>query len=174
MQQNKYSKLPHISLLEYYQFVTFRTHDSVDDFIKRTRDEDIPNNQKEYKIDNYLDNSFQGCYLNNEIIEYLRNFLINKNTDLYDLVAFCIMPNHIHILFKQKVELPNIMKSIKGSSSITINKLLNKKGKFWDTGYYDKLIRDEKHFDVVYEYIKNNAIKADLRDWEDRFYGIYE
>jgi REP element-mobilizing transposase RayT len=66
------------------------------------------------------------------------------------------------------------MKSIKGSSSIVINKLLNKKGKFWDSGYYDKLIRDQKHFDVVYEYIKNNAIKANLSDYKDRFYGIYE
>ena len=105
--QKKYSKLPHISLLEYYQFVTFRTHDSIDDFIRRTRDEDIPNNQIEYKIDNYLDNSFKGSYLNNEILEYLKDFFINKNNHLYDLVAFCVMPNHIHI--SHKTYLPNLL-----------------------------------------------------------------
>jgi REP element-mobilizing transposase RayT len=44
----------------------------------------------------------------------------------------------------------------------------------WERGYFDKAIRDEKHFQIVYDYIKNNAIKAKLHDAKQRFYGIYD
>ena len=37
----KHNNLPHIDLLGYYQFVTFRTFDSVDDFLKRYRKVDL-------------------------------------------------------------------------------------------------------------------------------------
>jgi len=84
------------------------------------------------------------------------------------------MPNHVHILFKEKRELSACMRILKGGSSYKINRLLNKKGNFWTKEYYDKFIRDEKHFEIVYNYIKNNPIKANLHDARERFYGIYE
>ena len=66
------------------------------------------------------------------------------------------------------------MKILKGSTSFQINKMLGRKGAFWEENYYDTAIRDENHFDVVYEYIKYNPIKAELEDCKERFYGIYE
>ncbi len=166
--------LPHTDLIGYYQFVTFRTHDSIDDYLKRVRDEDISSQQKEYKIDQYIDLSSKGCYLNGDILAYLKEFFVSKDKSFYDLVAFCVMPNHIHILFKQNDELRKIMQVLKGSTSFSINKMLGKKGKFWEENYYDKVIRDENHFHTVYEYIKNNPIKAGLKDYRERFYSVYE
>ena len=170
--RGKFLNLPHIDMIGYYQFVTFRTFDSIDEFLKRLSAENIQTKTKQYKIDNYLDNSSHGCYLNDKVFEYLKNFFIEKDKILYELIAFCIMPNHIHILFKQNIELDKIMKIIKGSSSNRINKILCKKGKFWDSNYYDKAIRDNNHFVTTYEYIKNNPLKVGLS--KDRFYGIYE
>jgi len=129
---------------------------------------------KELQADQYLDNSKKGAYLNNEVLFYLKDYLQSLDKELYQLVAFSIMPNHLHILFKQMQDLDKTIKQIKGSSAITINKMLNKKGTFWAKGYYDKAIRDEKHFLVTYNYIKNNAIKANLKDAKDRFYGVYD
>ena len=117
-------------MIGYYQFVTFRTYDSINEFIKKLSNENIETNKKQYKMDKYLDNSSHGCYLNDEILTYLKNFFLEKDKVLYDLFAFCIMPNHIHILFKQKLELSKIMKNIKGSSSYAINNLLGKKVDF--------------------------------------------
>jgi len=168
----KFNNLPHIDMMGYYQFVTFRTHDSIDEFLKKIQNEDVDTKIKQYKIDTYVDSSKNGSYLNDEILEYLKKFFLSYDGKLYDLVAFCIMSNHIHILFKQKDDLKKIVKILKGSSSNFINKLLNKKGQFWESGYFDKAIRDEKHFMVTYEYIKNNPLKVGLG--LDRFYGIYE
>ncbi len=166
--------LPHVDLIGYYQFVTFRTHDSIDDYLKRIRNEDISSREQEYKIDQYIDLSAQGCYLNANVLEYLKEFFISKNKSFYDLVSFCVMPNHVHILFKQNDELKKIMKTLKGSTSFQINKMLGRKGTFWEENYYDTVIRDENHFNTVYGYIKNNPIKAELENSKDRFYGIYE
>ena len=161
-------------MIGYYQFVTFRTYDSLDDFVLKIRQKDIPDRQKEFEIDQYLDNSLKGCYLHGDVLDYLKKYLISTDKTFYELIAFSIMPNHVHIVFKQNDNLSKIMQQIKGASSHKINKMLQKEGKFWEDNYYDKVIRDTKHFDIVYEYVKNNAIKANLKDAKDRFYSVYE
>jgi len=170
---NKKRNLPHIDLVGYYQFVTFRTHDSIDDFLKRISEEDISTSLKQYKADEYLDRSLKGTYLNGEVLQWLKSFLLSKDKILYDLVAFSIMPNHLHLLFKQKEEIARTIKIIKGASAFGINKILSKKGSLWEKGYFDKGIRDQTHFDIVYNYIAHNAEKANLQDAKERFYGIY-
>ncbi|PHS58553.1 MAG: hypothetical protein COB17_02980 [Sulfurimonas sp.] len=166
--------LPHINMVGYYQFVTFRTFDSLDDYLLRISNEDISTKLKQYKIDKYLDSSLKGNYLNDEVLDYLKSFFLSKDKTLYELVCFSIMPNHIHILFKQNKELSKIIQVLKGSSSMQINNMLNCKDRFWEKGYFDKVIRDEEHFITTYEYIKYNPIKANLKDFKSRFYGIYE
>ncbi len=166
--------LPHADLIGYYQFLTFRTHDSIDEYLTRISNENISTSLKQYKADEYLDCSLKGAYLNGKVLVYLSNFLKEKDGELYDLVAFSIMPNHLHILFKQKEEIGKTVKRLKGASSVMINRMLDRKGVFWEKGYFDKAIRDEVHFETVYNYIANNAIKAGLSDARERFYGIYE
>ena len=170
--KKKFNNLPHIDTINGYQFVTFRTYESIDQFLKNLQNEDIDTKIKQYKIDKYLDSSKKGSYLNGEVLEYLKKFFLSFDGKLYDMVAFCIMSNHVHLLFKQKDELKKIVKILKGSSANSINKILNKSGKFWESGYFDKGIRDENHFWITYEYIRNNPLKVGLG--LDRFYGIYE
>ena len=112
-------------------------------------------------------------YLNGEVLLFLKDFLKSLDKIFYELVAFVIMPNHIHLLFKQIEDLKVIIKKIKGESAFRINKMLNRSGRFWEKNYFDKVVRDEKHFGIVYDYIKHNGLKAGLEDWKERFYGIY-
>ena len=167
--------LPHIDAIGYYQFVTFRTYESLDDLIFGMRNKrEMGDKQKEYFIDQYSDRSKKGAYLNGDVMRFLKEYFIDKDGELYGLVAFCIMPNHVHIIFKQDRELPTIMQQIKGATAYRINKMLNKKGRFWEGSYYDTIVRDEKHFDTVYHYVKNNPLKAGLKDFKERFYSVYE
>jgi len=168
-----YKRLPHFDLENHYQFITFRTKASVDEFVKKIQAQNIIKSKKEYLIDQYLDNKKEGAYFFKENIEILKNIILEKNNKLYEVEIFCIMPNHIHILLKQKSELKKIIKYIKGKSAVILNKKFNLKGAFWLKGYYDKIIRDEKHYTKVYEYIFNNPIKANLKDYKDRIYTKY-
>ncbi len=170
----KHSNLPHISLKGHYQFVTFRTKDSVDEYLNRLQNSFDDNRIKQQKIDNYLDSSTKGAYLYDEVLEVLREYIFLKDREFFNLVSFSIMPNHVHILFEEIIEISESMKLLKGGSSYKINRFLNKKGSFWANEYYDKLIRDDQHFEIVYSYIKNNAIKVGLKDAKERFYGVYD
>ena len=58
--------------------------------------------------------------------------------------------------------LSKIMHSIKSFTAHEINKMLNKKGKFWQDESMDKVIRSEKEFIEKINYIVNNPIKAHL------------
>ncbi|MCF6318515.1 MAG: transposase [Proteobacteria bacterium] len=171
----KHKHLYHIDLDNHYQFITFRTFDSIDDYLRKLYASDCPNRVKQQQVDNYLDQSTKGAYLNNEVLAYLKTFIESKHTDLYDLSAYCIMPNHVHLLIKPHFKLSLIMQKIKGASANKINKILGSKGQFWARGYFDKLIREEKHFAVVYAYIKNNPLKLNESSLLiDRFYGVYD
>ena len=172
----QYSHLPHIDLVGHYQFITFRTYDSIDEFLRKWDfSPALSNQQKQLKIDEHLDNSINGAYLDNEVLLYMCNFLIAQDKKLYNLIAFTIMPNHIHILCKPLQKLSQMMQAIKGKSAFEINKILNKNGKFWANDYYDKAIRDEKHFFITYEYIKNNVLKlGEAKASLPRFYGVYD
>ena len=167
--------LHHYSKINTYQFITYRTNDSVDDFIYRMKNNpSISVSKMQYNIDKHLDNSIKGTHLNGQIISSLIEYCKSLEPKFYKLIALTVMPNHIHILLKQNLELGLILQKLKGGSSLFINKILHKKGQFWERDYFDVAIKDEKHYQSTYNYIKNNAVNANLSDWDLRFYGTYE
>lgn len=112
---------------------------------------------------------------------------------LYDLVAYCIMSNHVHILIDTGLQIPEgidlysfeelefeplerIMKRIKGASARFANLALDRFGHaFWQRESFDRLIRDGKEFDRVVGYILNNPLKAGLvRKWDDFPFSFYK
>jgi len=167
-----HKKLFHINLTQHYQFITFRTKDSIDGYVNKIQNLDIQTKAKQYKIDKYLDNSTNGAYFFGDKIEIMRDIIFEKNSLLYELEVVCIMPNHVHLLLQQKDDISKIMKFLKGKSGVELNKSLLRSGTFWAEGYYDKAIRNQKHYDGVFEYIVNNPVKANLK--EVRVFSRYE
>ncbi|YCM43986.1 transposase [Verrucomicrobiaceae bacterium 227] len=89
--------------------------------------------------------------------------LLHGHKNLYDLDSFVIMPNHVHILVRLKdTPLEKLMQAWKSVTSHRINKRLNKSGAFWQAKYWDTLIRNQRHFFKVRNYIQNNPTKAKL------------
>jgi len=85
----------------------------------------------------------------------------------YRLFAWCIMPNHVHVAFRPLPghSLANIMHSWKSFTAKQANRLLGKRGVFWQREYYDHIIKDENELRRVAEYILGNPIKAGLSNW---------
>jgi putative transposase len=59
--------------------------------------------------------------------------------------------------------LEKLIRSWKGFTARQINKLLERSGGFWQRDYFDRLVRDEKHFANCVRYIRHNPVKASLR-----------
>lgn len=84
------------------------------------------------------------------------------------IISAVVMPNHVHALFVQNPEWPleKLVRSWKGFTARQINKLLGRSGNFWQRDYFDRLVRDEKHFVNCVRYIRRNPQKARLGEVE--------
>ena len=172
--KKEYKHPSHINLIGHYQFITFRTKESLDSYLKKLYNSNEIEKIKQYKMDRYLDQSINGALLYGDIVGKIRDYYLGYDKNVFEIEALSIMPNHIHILLKQNDNMSNVMRVLKGGAGHIVNKILERKGVVWSRDYYDKTIRDEKHFFKTYEYIKYNAEKAGLSDADDRFYGRWE
>jgi REP element-mobilizing transposase RayT len=84
----------------------------------------------------------------------------------YALEAFVVMPNHVHVLVTPREEhgLSEILHSWKSYSAKEINKLVSRGGMLWQKESYDHLVRSEEQFAHYRRYIRENPIKARLRE----------
>src|SRR5258708_50216 len=124
------------------------------------------------RIERFLDQGYGGCELKDKrIAGIVQESLLHFDDQRYVLSAWVVMPNHVHTLLTPHASwsLSEIMKSMKSFTSHEANKILGRSGKFWMEDYFDRYIRDEKHFASAITYIENNPVKAGLcrrpEDW---------
>ena len=88
----------------------------------------------------------------------------------YDLHAWVVMPNHVHVLWEPHARLPEIMMWLKGTTARRANRILGLRGEpFWQDEFYDHWIRTEEEMSAVTAYVEDNPVKAGLArcsaDW---------
>jgi REP element-mobilizing transposase RayT len=119
-------------------------------------------------IEPALNQGHGTCLFKNEQnAELLANALKHFDGTRYDLLAWCIMPNHVHVIHKpaKGEELDKILHSWKSYTSHEINKLNGTSGSIWQKESYDHLIRDGKDLRNQIDYILNNPTKAGYTNW---------
>ncbi len=84
----------------------------------------------------------------------------------YDLAAYVIMPNHVHVLvsLRDGTTLEKTVQSWKCVSAHAINHEAALHGPLWQANYWDRLIRNRKHYEHVRDYILKNPSRAHLRE----------
>jgi len=125
------------------------------------------------KIEQWLDEGLGSSILKEPVFrDPLSEVLAKFDAIRYVLHSWVIMPNHVHVLFSLGADekLEDIMKSWKGVSAKKINSVKNQTGKLWQRNYFDRLIRNSKHFWNVARYIQNNPAKARLNEGDFTHY----
>jgi REP element-mobilizing transposase RayT len=96
-------------------------------------------------MDRYLDEAHVGpTWLKREEIADVVRESIHFTADQLgycSLHAYVLMSNHVHILVTPLVSPKKVLQSMKGYSARAANKLLERKGAFWQTESYDHWIR---------------------------------
>ena len=191
--------MPHYDNYEMLQSVTFRLADSLPQNVLRNlelelngkcADDNELEKNKRIEIEKWLDSGKGCCALaNSKMAAVMQDALLKFDGERYDLIAWCIMPNHVHVLINQKYPLGRIVQSWKsytgryglkhnaelelgvpGGGGLKHNAELELgvpgrgggTGRFWMREYWDRYIRDERHLYSVIEYIQNNPVKAGL------------
>ncbi len=175
------NRLPHWQQRGAVYFVTWRLADSIP---KEKQDEhfeeitlwkaDHPEpwddeTEDEYhrrffgRIDEWMDAGYGSCLLRNSgNAEVVKEALLYFESGRTAMLSFVIMPNHVHALFALNAEwtLEKMLHSWKRNSSVQINRQSGSEGTpLWQKDYFDRLIRDQKHFGNCVRYIRRNPEK---------------
>ncbi len=88
--------------------------------------------------------------------------LIYANNENVEIMAYCLMDNHAHILVKPNEiqDLQNWMRRVNTSYAIYYNRINERVGYVFRERYKSQVIKNEKHLCSAMEYIHNNPVKA--------------
>jgi len=106
---------------------------------------------------------------NPEVSRMVCEALHYRDQRVYTLDAYCVMPNHVHLvctpLENQASSIPisEIMHSLKGYTGHQANKLLGRQGTFWQHEGFDHEIRDRDEFLSIVNYVLENPARAGLK-----------
>jgi REP element-mobilizing transposase RayT len=109
------------------------------------------------RIERYLDQGYGESFLRDpQVATMIQTDLLSYDEKTLKLSAWVVMPNHIHLLLTHFEDhtLAGVMQSLKSLSSHKANKILKRSGPFWMADYFDRYIRDGKHFAKTIHYIE--------------------
>lgn len=114
-----------------------------------------------------------------DIAELVKEAIEHRDQTTYNLYAYCIMPNHVHMVLKladrerdndetRYYPLTKVLQGLKSFTALKANRKLHRKGTFWQSESFDHVIRDSKELEQSISYVLNNPVKAGLvKKWKD-------
>lgn len=188
--------LPHYDEAGIFQMITYRLADSLPkDALAQLKEElkslpeDARDTARRQQIESWLDAGHGSCLLRHSkaascVMDTWQHF----DGVRYEFIAGVVMPNHCHVLIRvfEGAMLGKIVQSWKSYTGRRIIELKEecragarrsqelpsqeeRSPGIWMRDYWDRFIRDEKHFANAIEYIHNNPVKAGLvknaEDW---------
>jgi len=163
--------LPHADAPHLVQHVIIRLADSLPADARKVLDTARPVDRVAI-VDATLDQGHGRRDLADPIIaELVQNALLSFDGERYALLAWCVMPNHVHVLVEARsgYRLDRVVHSWKSYTGVAANRALGRARAFWGREYFDRFMRDDEHLVRTAAYIEGNAVKAGLcanvSDW---------
>ncbi|HKU97338.1 MAG TPA: transposase, partial [Vineibacter sp.] len=138
--------LPHYDTPCLVQTVTFRLADSLPAHVAKQVLDD-PEGTSRFEI--LLDKGIGACWLRDPVVAGLMEAgLLHFDSQRYRLLAWCIMPNHVHTMVEMLDGhgLGAAVASWKQYVARMANRHLERSGPFWHVDYFDRFVRDEGHY----------------------------
>lgn len=164
--------LPHFDQPGMIQMITFRLADSLPTEVlerlpDRTRDRD-----RLRAMETALDHGHGDCHLRHpSIAQLVEDALKHFDGERYRLLAWVVMPNHVHVLVEPLPghTVSRIVQSWKSYTSKKVIRVLGLEGRFWQPEYFDRAIRDERHLANAVAYIHANPVRAGLAQSQEEW-----
>ncbi len=194
--------MPHVDSALLIQHVSFHLADSLPKEALEVMNAELKSlppklrdAEKEKRIARFIDAGKGSCVLRvPKIAEMVQNAFLLFHGERYTLHAWCVMPNHVHVLFQPKAgwTMSKIVASWKSFTGRRISEYQQRAGlepgestaglatlqrgstssstPIWHREYWDRYIRDQAHYASTVKYIHENPEKAGLvkkaADWK--------
>jgi REP element-mobilizing transposase RayT len=175
-------ELPHLHKPGGCYFVTFRLWDAIMPKSERVGPKRIVEDYAPADLLREFDPplTLGSCALSVlEVATMVQSTLRHFDGERYALVAWCLMPNHVHVILTPFTGqlLSEILRSWKGYSARQANQLLDRTGPFWEREYFDHLIRTADEVERFARYVEDNPVEARLcatpSDWPYSSAGVH-
>src|SRR5262245_4160446 len=156
-------RLPHWQPQEVEFFITWRLYGSLPRFYSRVV---CPSAGEAFvAVDRDMDKAVSGSlWLKDpQIADCVSEILLAgaSRWRLYDLCAWVVMANHIHILIRPLVPLRKALMNVKSASAREANAILGRTGEpFWQDESYDHWVRGDRDRSRSIRYIEKNPVSA--------------
>src|SRR5437867_3300642 len=139
-------RLPHWHPEDAWIFLTWRLHGSLPKQTNLTTNGNLTDGQRFVQMDRILDRAATGPRWLSEpaVADAVANVILEQESKwhMYDLAAWVIMPNHVHLLINPHHRLPVVTRALKNNSARLANQILNRTGHpFWQDESFDRWIR---------------------------------
>jgi REP element-mobilizing transposase RayT len=129
--------------------------------------EKLTGRERLVRIEKLLDAAKQGptCLADERIAAMVCETIENGDAEFrnYQLHAYVVMPNHVHLLVTPSGEVRSFMAKVKGIAARNANLILGRTGeRFWASWSYDHFSRNNENFAKMLNYIAKNPVWAKL------------
>ena len=150
-----HKRLPHVDAPGHIQHVVF--------CVRGAFAANLPDTPDRIDVaDRLLDESPAGRILIGAVADAVLDVLLFGEPDQYLLHAWCVMPNHVHVLVQanKDVLIREIVQRWKSVSGRNANRILSRAGAFWQANYFDRYMRNEEQLGATAAYIERNPVAA--------------
>lgn len=176
--------LPHFECSAVAQHVTFHLADSLPQTVLlrfeaelKTLPAEKRDVERRKRMDACIDAGHGSCVLRKpDIADMVQRSLLIFDSQRYRLLAWVVMPNHVHVLF-QPMNGWTVAKIVASWKKFTAHKICDDRrnsgeepgAPVWHREYWDRYIRDQRHFEQAIWYIHQNPVKAGLAASAERW-----
>jgi putative transposase len=163
--------LPHVDYAGMVQHIVLRTRKSLPvEFFSQAQN--VPIGMRRHLADQALDASQTGRIFNeSRCAEAFEDQLRFFKGQRYELLSWCVMPNHIHVVLVclGHATIGQIVRTWKVQTTVRINAETGSSGPVFAVDYFDRYMRDGKQTEQAVAYVEANPVKAGLcvspEDW---------
>jgi REP element-mobilizing transposase RayT len=164
--------LPHLYRDDASYFVTFCLADVAE--TKKAIRERLTGSGRPDEIASFTEPGLSAgeCLLSNdEMAQDVESALLHFQGERYGLSAWCVMPNHVHVVVTcfAGFSLGKILHSWKSFTAHAINRRLGRRGPVWQEESFDHVIRNVDELNKFVTYTEMNPVSAGLvaraEDW---------
>jgi REP element-mobilizing transposase RayT len=172
--------IPHFEGTEAIQHVTFHLADSlpksaldrIESELISLPEEKRPSERRK-RLDAWIDSGYGSCVLRQPVVaEMVEQTLLRFDGKRYVLLAWVVMPNHVHAVFDPKAGW-STGGTVAAWKRVTARKILEylkipnegiggPKGPIWHREYWDRYARNEFHLQQMIQYVHQNPVAAGL------------
>ena len=118
----------------------------------------------------YLANQDQPVDLKLQGRSFDEHIEIRTGTSLVEIIAYCLMPNHFHLLLREKEEggISKFMQKLTTGYTMYFNKRYQRSGALFEGTYKAKHIHDDRYLRYLMSYVHLNPVKIIDRVWKEK------